>query len=203
MMPRAYFLLRRTDVTSILLVTLGGALLLMAGGLRHASELFRQSNLPIMTSSGSIQAPAKLIVPALAIDVPLESVGVNVKGEMAVPHDAGIPGWYKGSVFPGLPGNAVIAGHKDSIMGMRGIFADLQKMQIGDIFSVKDTAGKLISFRVTDVQSYDAGNAPVHQIFGTSRETSHLQLITCIGDWVPRTGEYAKRLVVFSERVGI
>ncbi len=141
----------------------------------------------------------RLIIPRLKIDVSLETVGINAKGEMAVPKNADIPGWYRGGVKPGEQGNAVIAGHKDSVLGLPGVFMHLEKMQPGDLLAIEDASGSIIPFRVTDVQLYDFRTAPREKIFGKA-DASHLQLITCEGTWLAAHRSYDERLVVFTER---
>ena len=144
--------------------------------------------------------PKRLIIPVLRIDSSLEKVGVNAMGEMAVPHNAAIPGWYQGGVKPGENGNAVIAGHKDTLFGMPGVFANLGKLQMGDIVSLEDESGELLHFRVTALRQFDPNMAPVHDIFGKAT-MPHLQLITCSGLWQSTLHAYDKRLVVFTELI--
>lgn len=77
-----------------------------------------------------------------------------------------------------------------------------QNLQAGDIVSVVGANGKTLRFRVTGMQSYDDAPAPIAAIFGPSAGC-HLNLITCDGAWDFVIGAYTKRLVVFTELVGL
>jgi LPXTG-site transpeptidase (sortase) family protein len=180
-------------------------LLLAAGSLRHASTIaVSQQQLSSAASSASLPSvvaqPKRLIVPRLQIDVPLESVGITPDGEMAVPKDAAIPGWYKGGVRPGERGNAVIAGHKDTFLGTAGVFLKLGTLQPGDEVETEDLTGNVFRYRVTVVHEYDAEHSPMDQIFGPNTKAT-LQLITCSGSWSAKRRSYEKRTVVFTELI--
>lgn len=178
-------------------------LLVAAGAVDHAS---RGALIPATpesareTISGStIAAPERLIIPSLGIDVRVDGVGIDTHGDMAVPKDAAIPGWYRGGVYPGEKGNAVIAGHFDSVLGTPGVFAKLELLKPEDIVEVVDASGSILRFRVTKTASF-AASASGEGIFGASDEP-HLQLITCSGAWLRSANQYDKRLVVFTELV--
>ena len=177
-------------------------LLVIAGSLiqgdRSASLAQPQAT---RTESGTVVAlPKRLIIPSLKINRPIEHVGINAKGEMAVPKDAAIPGWYKGGVSPGIQGNAVIAGHRDTWNGSPGIFANLGSLKPGDIITIEDASGAQLQFTVTEMEEYVTKDAPKHQIFGKS-DKPRLQLITCTGNWLSAARSYEKRLVVYTELV--
>lgn len=172
-----------------------GALLLTAGGIRHVGSL---TSVSTSSEPAAVATPMRLLIPSLDVDVPLEEVGITSDGAMAVPHEAGIPGWYKGGVRPGLQGNAVIAGHRDSVLGTPGVFAELNKLTTGDEVRVEDLSGNVHRFRVVDKATYDARKSPMEKIFGPG-EKPMLQLITCIGSWNASRNQYNDRLVVYTE----
>ncbi|MDP9382748.1 MAG: sortase [Chloroflexota bacterium] len=108
--------------------------------------------------------------------------------------------WFEPGYRPGTPGNAVLAGHFDSDTGP-AVFYKLQEIKVGDIVSVEDNEGNIMRFRVTKAQSYFDEDAPLYEIFGPSDEP-HLNLITCDGEFDPKTKRYDKKFVVFTEMMG-
>jgi sortase A len=176
------------------------ALLVGAGSLMHGAASPVVPTMPQAQSGALVTWPKRLIIPSLEIDRSIEHVGINKLGEMAVPKNAAIPGWYRGGVAPGMRGNAVIAGHRDTWNGSPGIFANLGSLKPGDVIMVEDASGALLRFKVTEVEEYVTKDAPKHQIFGTS-DKPRLQLITCTGNWLSTSRQYEKRLVVYTEFV--
>src|SRR3982074_2524002 len=92
------------------------ALLTAACG--QSGQPAQHASTPAPKSSAS-QAPArpvpmKLQIPSISVDSPVEQVGVDKSGNMDVPKQLADVAWYSPGVVPGQPGDAVIAGHKDS-----------------------------------------------------------------------------------------
>ena len=139
--------------------------------------------------------PSRFRIPVLAIDTEVEAVGLH-NSNMDVPGNIWNVGWFKNGPMPGETGNAVIAGHKDSVKGS-AIFWDLGKLQVGDKIYVSDANGSELTFEVSEVQSYATNDAPLGRIFGPDQE-KHLNLITCDGDFIANRYTYDKRLVVFT-----
>ncbi len=108
--------------------------------------------------------------------------------------------WFEPGYRPGTPGNAVLAGHFDSDTGP-AVFYKLEEIKVGDIVSVEDNKGNIMRFRVTKAQSYFDEDAPLYEIFGPSDEP-RLNLITCDGEFDPKTKRYDKKFVVFTEMMG-
>ena len=143
---------------------------------------------------------ARLIVPSLHIDAPIEKVGITSDGNMAVPSSNqwdGV-GWYANGPVPGDKGSAVIDGHLDRPGGKPAVFWNLRQLHAGDTVMVVTHEGKTIRFRVTMLQMYTPQEAPVATIFG-NRSGTYLNLITCAGQWVPSEHQTTHRLVVYTE----
>lgn len=138
--------------------------------------------------------PMRLTIPALGIDAPIVSVGLDRDGNMAAPATADVAGWYNLGPRPGEPSNAIIAGHVDW-MGAAGVFAQLHTLQPGDIIEVRSQAGANFQYVVESLQTYQNDTAPVAEIFGGTAEPI-LTLITCTGPFDARRAEYRDRLVI-------
>lgn len=152
----------------------------------------------LKVGSGPV-VPDRLRIPALGIDSVIEGVGVRNNGAMDVPTNIWHAGWLENGVRPGETGNAVIAGHRDSVRG-GAIFLDLEKLKVGDKIYVSDQWGWELTFEVTAMESYDPSNAPMERIFGETSE-KQLNLITCTGNFVPELHTYDQRLVVYTKLV--
>src|ERR1035437_2691860 len=157
-------------------------------------------NVVVLTSSSS---PVRLQIPSIGLDAHVQLVGKARSGNMAVPNNFTDVGWYRLGFYPGTAGNAVMAGHLDHGGGNHpAVFADLDKLSIGDLVYVLNEKGDKLQFKVIGTSLYDYNNAPLEQIFGSST-MSHLNLITCDGIWDSAKKIYNKRLVVFTELAGV
>jgi LPXTG-site transpeptidase (sortase) family protein len=153
----------------------------------------------IMVSSST---PVTLSIPSLELVADIVPVGITAGGNMAVPERFEDVGWYRHGYEPGIPGNAVLAGHLDTGGGKPAVFQNLQDVKIDDIVFVTNEAGETLEFIVTGMALYDYDNAPLELIFGSSEE-SQLNLITCDGIWLPEEKTYDQRLIVFTKLVGV
>jgi LPXTG-site transpeptidase (sortase) family protein len=142
--------------------------------------------------------PSRLRIPAIEVDTLIEEVGLR-DGNMDVPNNIWNVGWLKNSPKPGEAGNAVLAGHRDSVAGT-AVFWNLNLLKAGEKVYVSDGAGNELTFEVTEVQSYSLTDAPMLRIFGPADE-KQLNLITCDGTFVRQDHTYDHRLVVFTKLV--
>lgn len=169
-----------------------------------AASAIQETTVPVARQT--IGKPVKLIIPALGIEANIQEVGVTPAGTMANPQGINKfreTGWYKNGARPGQPGSAVIDGHLDNALGLKGIFYNLNQLAPGDAVIVETDASEQLLFKVSSNETYDYKNAPVEKIFNTDDGTSLLNLITCDGTWVAAEKSYDKRLVVYTALVSI
>lgn len=147
--------------------------------------------------------PAKLIIPSINVDAPVQMVGVTAGGAIGTPDSFFKTGWYAGGTVPGAAGTAVIDGHVDNGLGLAGVFKQLSDVKVGDTVHVVTNAGKTITFKVIATHAYDYSKTPANALFGPpssvvaiSPNMSFLNLITCTGDWLPAQKTYNQRLIV-------
>lgn len=143
--------------------------------------------------------PTRLKIPSLGIDAAVDYMGLTKTGDMDTPTDLTEVGWYKYGPLPGNAGSAVISGHVIGKHGVSAVFNNLHKLQVGDTFYVTDSSGQSTGFAVQQLRTYAQDEQP-NEVF-TSTEGSHLNLITCSGDWDPVEHHYLSRLVVFSDKI--
>lgn len=141
--------------------------------------------------------PVKLTIPGIRVEADIEPVGVTEAGAMVAPSSSRIAGWFSLGPRPGDLGSAVIAGHFNSEESDKGVFLNLSEMRRGDRVFVENDEGKTFTFVVREVHTYDPGY--VDDVFGG--KGSHLNLVTCDGEWDPLEKIFSKRLVVFTDLV--
>lgn len=156
--------------------------------------------IPEPASEVSFGSPARVKVPFLGIDAPVQHVGQTEEGSMAIPSNHTDVGWYKFGPRPGELGSAVLAGHLDSRWFSAGVFRNLDSLPIGEKIIVVDELGKELVFEVKEKSIYPEGSAPLEYVFGRA-DKPRLNLITCDGTWDQSTRRYDQRLVVFAELI--
>jgi len=142
--------------------------------------------------------PVRLIIRVIGVDANVQYLGVNKAGEMEVPSNITDVGWFKLGSKPGEKGSAVMAGHLNGAGDKMGVFADLDKLKIGDKVSVVDDRGASITFVVRKTGVFDFGYED--EVFSRN-DGVYLNLITCDGGWDKAENSYKQRLVVFTEMV--
>lgn len=147
--------------------------------------------------SAKTSTPVQIQIPKIKVDTAIEQVGLLDNGQMGVPEDENKVGWFEPGVKPGSKGNAVIAGHVDSLTGP-AVFYGLDQLTKGDDVTIVDEVGNQLRFRVTKTERYDTDKAPIKEIFGATSKR-HLNLITCSGSF--GDGGYDERFVVYTELV--
>src|SRR5207248_4852189 len=155
-----------------------------------------------LTTATTSPAPpplAHLLVPAIGINAPIESVEVRTDGTMETPRQSpwNNVGLYNDGPRPGDRGSAVINGHLDRPGGNPAVFWHLRDLHNGDKVMVVDVNGKTLSFHVTRIMFYLPQDAPVQDIFGNTAG-SFLNLTSCAGDWIPTEHQTALRLVIYT-----
>ena len=129
--------------------------------------------------------PIRLKIPKIKADAIVEYVGLTPEGRMDVP---------KGEI-----GSAVIAGHSGWKNNKPAVFDNLNKLKKGDKIYIEDEKGTIIIFVVREKRLYDP-NADATEVFSSSDEKAHLNLVTCEGVWDEVTKSRSKRLVVFTDK---
>lgn len=152
------------------------------------------------TAVESIADPVRIKIPKIAVDAVIEKVGLDATGAMDVPKLTINTAWYKFGPKPGEVGSSVISGHLNWWNGAIGVFEQLNKLNSGDIITVQDGHGKIITFMVRESRSYGA-DADATDVFYSNDGKAHLNLITCSGTWVNSSQQYSNRLVVFADRI--
>lgn len=151
-----------------------------------------QKKLPLMSLSPS--APKRLVIEKLGVNAPVEKTGLTDKGDMQAPDTPDSAGWYRYGYLPGALGSAVVAAHSWHKAG-EGVFSRLEKLEKGDQLQLV-TDATVQTYEVEKKQAYPA-HAEVPEVF-TASDKARLNLITCVGDWLPAQQSYTHRFVVYT-----
>lgn len=145
--------------------------------------------------SGSSPLPAQVALPAVGYDAPVRPVGVADDGQMQLPANPEVLGWYRFGPAPGSGrGSVVLAGHLDSRRFGLGPLVTLRTAEVGDRVRVTNDNGRARSYEIQAVRRFDRQGLP-DRIFDRSGP-ERLHLITCGGAYDPDAGGYQQNLVV-------
>ena len=144
----------------------------------------------------------ELRIPTLGVKAGVQDLGLTADGRMGSPTNHYEVGWFRYGTKPGARGNAVIAGHVNTLRSSEGVFKELHLLKAGDTVEVTDRDGHTSIFIVTGTKRvpYDAPVSANAEIFGPTM-ARRLNLVTCSGSWIPEKKTYTERLVVFTELV--
>jgi len=150
--------------------------------------------------AGTSGVPASIKISKINVNVYLESVGLTSQGAVGVPREKNNAAWFNLGPRPGDVGNAIIVGHYGYWQnGAATVFNNLYKLRKGDKIDIKDGKGAIITFVVRELRTYSE-NDDVTDVFVSSDNQAHLNLITCQGAWNKFSKSYPKRLVVFADQ---
>ncbi len=165
------------------------------GQIQNNSALIIEDVSPLPAQE-PVGKPVRLKIPKIKVDSIVEYVGLAPDGAMDVPQNPDDVAWFELGPRPGEKGSAVVAGHYG---GKASAFDNLYKLRKGDKIYVEDEKGMTISFVVRENRRYDP-SADTSYVFGSIDDKSHLNLVTCEGDWNKDSESYSQRLVVFTDR---
>lgn len=140
-------------------------------------------------------------IPALDVVLPVVPVGVAADGQMALPKDPDIGGWYR--FGPGLTaagGASVISAHVDSRDEV-GPLAKLPRLRKGAQIVVT-VGGARVEYVVERVDQYAKTALDTEALFARSGP-ARLHLVSCGGEWNPRTRHYEDNVVAIARRATV
>lgn len=138
--------------------------------------------------------PVAITIDTAGVAAPIETREI-VDGIMQDPTGPWVVSWYKETGRLGVPDtNVVLAGHIDYWNVGPAVFYNIRNLVEGDIVDLSGEDGKVYRYEVQWVQLFDAENAPIQEIVGSTGEQS-LTMITCGGEFNYQTGQYVSRTV--------
>ena len=157
-----------------------------------------KTNVPIVATKAlsALSSPARLVIPSLGMDAPIEGVGLNAKGQMAVPSgSSNNVGWYKYGTIPGQVGSAVLDAH------VFAAFSKLKNVQPGADVYVITADQRTLHFVVGSKKTFALSHLSSNQLFRPT-PSRDLNLITCAGSLTADHSTYDHRLIVYTTLVG-
>jgi hypothetical protein len=139
--------------------------------------------------------PTRLRIASIAVDTPLEDLGLDAAGALQAPKDFARAGWYAKGNRPGDVGPAIIAGHVDSKKGP-AVFHRLHELRPGGSVEVM-RAGTWVTFRVLATHRYPKDEFPTDEVYAPT-PNAQLRLITCGGSFDHARGSYVDNIVVYA-----
>ncbi|WP_375480611.1 class F sortase [uncultured Jatrophihabitans sp.] len=200
-------------IAMVLVLSLAGVTWLTSPYWGHNAQAQERNvgSVPTTAGVGSDAAalalsPNRVELPTLKAQAPVVSVATSSNGELEIPLDPKIVGWWKPGAQPGAKtGTAVLAGHIN-YAGVTGALADIGKLKPGDpvyVFGThnvaKNGAGRRaeVKFSVTGVRTYHKTSLPYRQIFD-QKVVGRIALVTCGGPFDAATGNYLDNIVVYA-----
>ena len=145
-------------------------------------------------------SPRRIVIPTLQAQAPIVKVGTGPDGQLDVPINPHVVGWWSPGAEPGAAkGTAIFAGHIN-FAGVTGTLADIGTLRPGDTVDVYGThVGKRtkVAFRVTGVRTYHKTHLPYRRIFD-QQSIGRLAIVTCGGPFDASTGNYLDNIVAFA-----
>lgn len=149
-------------------------------------------------------APDRIEIPKLRAVAPIVDVATSSDGELEIPRNPKVVGWWKPGARPGdRVGTAIFAGHIN-YAGVTGTLSSIGKLRPGDrvdVYGKNARQRKMIEFEVTGVRTYHKTALPFRQIFD-QQSVGRMALVTCGGPFDASTGNYLDNIVVFAIPVG-
>jgi hypothetical protein len=161
---------------------------------------------PVVVARPAAPSPVAPVVPPVrlrlaGVDAPLDPVGVDPAGAMALPEDVDRVGWYRFGPVPGsAEGTAVLAGHVDDAEQGLGALAPLREVEAGAEVQVTDAAGVVTRWRVVSRELIEKQVLPLASLFQRAGPP-RLVLVTCGGEFIPELRSYRDNVVVVAEPV--
>lgn len=150
---------------------------------------------------GRPEDPKKITIPNAQTDGLIQKVGKDQHGQVAVPNNIHIAGWFVDSARPGQLGLSVIDGHVDGRSETSGVFKQINRLSDGDTFQVELGSGTTLHYKVRSVHSVDTDQAASTLFSQVPSIASQLNLITCGGNYDRESRDYDKRIIVVGELV--
>ncbi len=138
-------------------------------------------------------AGMRVRIPALGVDASLIELGFADGGQLDIPRDGAVVGWYTISALPGEPGNALLGAHVDW-RGSTAVFWRLRDLTAGDMIYIDTPAGELV-YRV-DSAGMVPNTTPLGEVLGSRSGPQSLTLFTCGGTFDQVEREYDQRFIV-------
>ena len=128
-------------------------------------------------------------------------MGLDKEEAIKTPRNVWDTGWYDGSSKPSeSTGAALIVGHVSGPTN-GGVFYNLYRLSMGDEIQVTQGDGTVLTYKVISKEEVPADGMNMNNyLVSKNVDKAGLTLMTCAGEYNPKTQTYDKRLAVFAIR---
>jgi hypothetical protein len=194
-------------VRCLLALVLLGAALTGCGSAAPVEPLSAAPTFSVSTTAPALPKPqprpVEVAVAARSISGPVlvDGLGLDKNGGHVEPtvEKPKLASWYNLGPIPGELGPAVILGHVNG-GGQPGIFANLDRVVIGDVITVTREDKSRITFRVYRRELKVKTDFPTNEVYGDTAG-SELRLITCGGQLDRVNHRYLSNVIVWARLV--
>ncbi len=151
---------------------------------------------PATAAPGKQYVPLRIQIPAIRASAPIDPLGLNGDGTLAVPTDFARAGYYTGRPVPGATGPAIVVAHVDSKSGP-AVFKRLRELEPGDEVVVTRADGSDVVFVVDRIESHPKNRFPTKAVYDPTPGAT-LRLITCGGSFDRKAGHYRDNVIAFA-----
>jgi len=160
---------------------------------------------PDVPIQGTENVPARLAVPPVRVSVPdagidvgIEPVGVLENGEMELPADTSIAGWYEYGPDPSSEtGATILAAHVDSLVYGLGPFSRLRDLAAGAPVRVTSADGAVHDYAIQSIARVAKEEIVLDTVFDRTGP-AHIVLMTCGGQFDYETGHYLDNILAIA-----
>ena len=143
-------------------------------------------------------APVRVRIDAIGADLPVTGVGVEPSGQMELPVDPAVAGWYRfGPDAASTAGHIMLAAHVDAPGYPIGPLARLRDLPAGAPVTLEAADGTARAYAVESVTFYEKTALPTAELFARDGAPA-LVIITCGGPFDPTTGHYRDNVVAIA-----
>lgn len=142
--------------------------------------------------------PRRLRIDSVGVDMPVTGVGVEANGQMQLPRDPAVAGWYRyGPDAAATAGHIVVAAHVDAPDYSIGPLARLRDIGPGAVVTLDGADGSTRTFVVESLDLYEKTALPTSDLFAREGDPA-LVIITCGGPFDSATGHYRDNVVAIA-----
>ena len=142
--------------------------------------------------------PTGLRIDEIGVDMSVTRVGVESNGQMQLPADPAVAGWYEyGPDAAAAAGHIVLAAHVDAVDYPIGPLARLRDVRPGTAVTVNAADGSARTYSVESLNYYEKASLPTSELFARDGAPA-LVIITCGGPFDSATGHYRDNVVAIA-----
>jgi hypothetical protein len=148
-----------------------------------------------------LPVPVRVVAPTVGIDIAVRAVDIAADGQMELPPNPAVIGWYRFGPGPtDGQGAVVLGGHLDSKEYGVGPLVRLRKLRTGQLIRISSYDGRTTTYRVDDVREISKSRLALDDLFDRTG-APRLRIVTCGGRYEPDNGGYQQNLVVSATRL--